>query len=67
MIIIIMHYEELIRIFVLFLPLTLLIYLQLTIPLKTVTSITKERTALLIPNAILITTTVEKVSLNGGD
>ncbi|XP_019852961.1 PREDICTED: GRAM domain-containing protein 1B-like [Amphimedon queenslandica] len=32
----------------------------LTIPLVTVTSITKERTALVIPNAILITTTVEK-------
>lgn len=35
---------------------------QLTIPLVTVTSITKERTALVIPNAILITTTAEKVS-----
>lgn len=32
----------------------------LTIPFRTVTSITKERTALLIPNAIQIATTVEK-------
>ena len=33
---------------------------QLTIPFKSVTAITKERTAFLFPNAIQINTTAEK-------
>ena len=45
---------------ILFLTLSLFLF-QLTIPFQTVISITKERTALLIPNAMQIATTVEKV------